>query len=98
MVNAQQQALRDFTKYIWWKTPDDALQYERRLIAQVMNLGDWEDTRRLETTFGPEKLVDALKNAEAGWFTPRMWNFWHYRLGLAESEDDMPTLPTRRFQ
>uniref|UniRef100_E6QBC7 Uncharacterized protein n=1 Tax=mine drainage metagenome TaxID=410659 RepID=E6QBC7_9ZZZZ len=97
-MDAQQQALRDFTKYIWWKTPDDALQYERRLIAQVMNLGDWEDTRRLETTFGQEKLVDSLKNAEAGWFTPRMWNFWHYRLGLAQSEDDIPTPPVRRFQ
>lgn len=54
-MNAQQQALRDFTKYIWWKTTDDALHYERSLIAQVMNLGGWEDVRRLETTFGPEE-------------------------------------------
>ena len=35
-----------------------------------MNLGDWEDTRRLEITFCREELVDALKNAEAGWFAP----------------------------
>ena len=97
-MDAQQQVLRDFTKYIWWKTPDDALQYERRLIAQVMNLGSWEDTRRLETTFGPEKLVDALEKADAGWFTPRRWNFWHYRLGLTQYPDDMPALPVRRFQ
>ena len=46
-----------------------------------MNLGDWEDTRRLEVSFGKDELIDALKNAEAGWFTPRIWNFWHYRLG-----------------
>ena len=96
-MDAQKQALRDFARYIWWKAPDDALQYERRLIAQVINLGDWEDTRRLETTFGPEKLVDALKHAEAGWFTPRMWHFWHYRLDLAKKEEDIPPLPIRRF-
>jgi len=97
-MGTQQQILRHFTKYIWWKTPDDALQFERRLIAQVMNLGDWEDTRRLEISFEKEKLIDALKNAEAGWFTPRMWNFWHYRLGLALSESDIPNLPARKFQ
>lgn len=96
-MDARQQTLRDFTKYIWWKTPDDALLVERRLIAQVMNLGDWKDTRRLETIFEREKLIDALKNAEAGWFTPRMWSFWHYRLGLAKSQDDIPPLPSRRF-
>lgn len=98
MDTQQQQALRDFAKYIWWKTPDDALLYERRLIAQVMNLGSWEDTRRLEITVGADVLIDALESAEAGWFTARMWNFWHYRLGLAQSEDDVPPLPVRGFQ
>ena len=33
-MDAQQQALRGFTKYIWWKTPDEALQYERRLLPR----------------------------------------------------------------
>ena len=97
-MNTRQQTLSDFTRYIWWKTPDEVLQHERRLIAQVMNLGDWEDTRRLEISFGKEELIDALKNAEAGWFTPRMWNFWHYRLGLSLSESEIPKLPVRKFQ
>ena len=96
-MDTRQQALRDFTKYIWWKTPDEALLYERRLIAQVMNLGNWDDTRRLEITVESDALIDALKNAEAGWFTPRMWHYWHYRLGLAQSEEGIPPLPVRRF-
>lgn len=96
-MDTRQQALRDFTRYIWWKTPDEALLYERRLIAQVMNLGTWEDTRRLEITVGADALIDALRNAEAGWFTPRIWHFWHYRLGLVQREDDMPPMPVRRF-
>lgn len=98
MVDAQQRALRDFAKYLWWKSADEAVKEERRLIAQVMNLGDWEDTRRLEVTFTRGQLEDALEYAEAGWFTPRMWHFWHYRLGLAKSEEDIPPLPKRSFR
>lgn len=97
MNEQQQQAARYFAKYIWWKKPEEAVLWERRLIAQVMNLGNWEDTLRLENTFDKETLIDAVQHAEAGWFTPRMWHFWHYRLDLAKTEEGVPTIPVRRF-
>ncbi|WP_215843263.1 hypothetical protein HHS34_005260 [Acidithiobacillus montserratensis] len=90
--------MRELTKYIWWKKPDEAMQDERRLIAQVMCLGDWDDTLKLESNVEREALIGAIKNAEAGWFTPRAWHFWHYRLGLAKNESDIPQLPVRKFR
>jgi hypothetical protein len=37
-------ALRPLAKkYIWWETPDEALESPRRVIAQVMNIGTFED-------------------------------------------------------
>lgn len=33
------EALKSFAKYIWWKTPDEAVAFPERLVAQVMNIG-----------------------------------------------------------
>jgi hypothetical protein len=33
-------------KYVWWKTPDEAVSMPERVIAQVMDVGDFEDARR----------------------------------------------------
>jgi hypothetical protein len=41
--------LRPFaTRYVWWKTAEEALQYPERLVAQVMNIGSFEDLQRLD--------------------------------------------------
>ena len=90
-------ALSGFTHYIWWKQPDEVLVDSRRLIAQVMNLGTWDDVRRMEEIVSRDGFVDALEHAEPGWFSPDKWHFWHYRLGLAQQPEDMPPVPVRRF-
>lgn len=81
-------------KYIWWKSPDEALRMPQRIIAQVMNLGDYEDVQILASQLGDEMLCEALARAEAGQFDKRSWTYWHYRLGLAEL-DEVPPLPAR---
>lgn len=83
--------------YIWWKSPDEALEFPERIITQVMNMGDWTDVRIMEKTIPRETLRDALQNAQAGWLDPPSWHFWHYRLGLAKTERDVPPLPQRRI-
>lgn len=83
-------------KYVWWKTPDEALLTPERVIAQVMNIGDYADVQALAKLLGDGILREVLSNAEAGQFTARSWAYWHYRLGLA-SVDHLPPLPTRRF-
>jgi hypothetical protein len=34
-------------KYIWWQTPESAVTSPHRIIAQVMNLGTFEDAQAL---------------------------------------------------
>lgn len=83
-------------KYIWWKSPDEAVAFPERVIAQVMDIGAWEDVQALADQVGDDVLRDVLRHAEAGWFNVRSWTYWHYRLGLAKLEQ-VPPLPSRRF-
>ena len=83
-------------KYVWWKTPDEAVAMPERVIAQVMNIGDYADVQTLATQVGDDRLRDVLTHAEIGQFNVRSWVYWHYRLGLAEV-DEVPPLPTQRF-
>jgi hypothetical protein len=83
-------------KYLWWKTPDEAVAFPERLIAQVMDLGDFEDVAALVAQAGEAELRDVLLHAEAGQFSARSWAYWHYRLGIARV-GEVPPLPERRF-
>lgn len=82
-------------KYVWWKTPEEAVSQPERVIAQVMNIGDFEDARALHIAVGDAVLTDVLRHAEIGQFSPRSWAYWHYRLGLARPEQ-LPPMPTRQ--
>jgi len=82
-------------KYVWWKRPDEALKLPQRVMAQVMDLGTWDDVLRLAAQVGDDRLRDVLAHAEAGQFSPRSWAYWHYRLGHVET-DSVPSMPTRK--
>ena len=82
-------------KYVWWKTPDEALAKPERVIAQVMDIGDYADVQALATVVGDAVLTDVLKRADIGAFNPRSWAYWHYRLGLADA-GCVPPMPMRR--
>jgi hypothetical protein len=97
MENIDPHALKSLaSKYVWWKTPDAAVAMPERVIAQVMNIGDYDDVQILVHQVSNEVLRDVLTHAQAGQFGPRSWAYWHYRLGLA-SVDHVPPLPTRSF-
>ncbi len=83
-------------KYLWWKTPDEAVAYPERLIAQVMNIGDFADIAAIAAEVGDDALREVLQRGEAGQFSARSWAYWHYRLGLAKV-GEVPPLPVRRF-
>lgn len=88
--------MRLATRYVWWKTPDEALATPRRVIAQVMNIGDYADVQALADQASDQLLRDVLAHAEAGQFNARSWAYWHYRLGLAQL-GGVPAVPARRF-
>ena len=72
------------------------MDYPARVVTQVMNIGVFEDARRLAETLGDDCLRAVLRQAEAGQFNARSWHYWHYRLGLAEPGQVLP-LPVRRI-
>jgi hypothetical protein len=90
------QAIRPLAKkYIWWETPDEALEFPQRVIAQVMNIGTFEDVSLLVDIVGEDELRQVLRNAEAGQFDDRSWHYWHFRLGLTAGDAEPPPLPVR---
>ncbi len=88
--------LRLASRYIWWKSPDDALLYPDRVVAQVMDIGDFYDMEELARLVGDDRLRAVLAQAQAGQFRPRSWHYWHHRLGLVAS-DGVPPLPARKL-
>lgn len=83
-------------KYVWWKTPEEALRQPERVVAQVMDIGDYDDVQALAKQADDEYLREVLTHAEAGQFDPRSWAYWHYRLGLCE-HGKVPAMPPRRI-
>jgi hypothetical protein len=97
VIHIKQESLKPFAqKYIWWKTPEEAITMPERVIAQVMNIGDYSDVQALVSQVGEDVLSEVLTHAQAGQFNERSWAYWHYRLGLS-SLDQVPALPVRRF-
>ena len=84
------------SKYVWWKTAAEALATPQRVLAQVMNIGDYTDVQALANVVGDDALRGVLSSAEAGQFNARSWTYWHCRLKLAEL-GCVPPLPSRRF-
>ena len=83
-------------RYIWWKTPDEAIEFPQRIAAQVMNIGAWEDVVDMVDALGDDYLRLVLRTAEAGQLNARSWHYWHYRLGLAEyGTRPVPPMPER---
>ena len=53
-------------KYVWWKTPDEAVAMPERVVAQVMNIGDYDDVQALVDRVGEFHLRDVLRQATTG--------------------------------
>jgi hypothetical protein len=84
-------------KYIWWKTPNEAILFENRVLAQIMNIGDFEDEMNLISLIGKDRLKETIQQAEAGWFSPQSWAFWHRILHITPLNAEVPNLPKRVF-
>ena len=83
-------------KYIWWQPPTVVANDPHRNIAQVMDLGTFEDVRTLEAQVGIDAFKQTLIDARPGEFSERSWHYWHLTLGLAEIAS-VPPMPMRRF-
>jgi hypothetical protein len=82
-------------RYIWWKSPEEAVALPDRVIAQVMNIGDYDDVQSLLALVGEDRFRHVLTHAEIGQFNARSWAYWHYRLGLTPTDALPPSMPER---
>ena len=77
-------------RYIWWETANNAMGYPQKIMAQVMNIGVWDDICKLVELFPQEALLNVLNTAEVGQFNEKSWYFWHNRF-----TDKVPPMPQR---
>ncbi|MDH2909882.1 MAG: hypothetical protein PXZ07_07215 [Candidatus Eremiobacteraeota bacterium] len=82
-------------KYLWWRSPEAAMRSPNRVIAQVLEMGDFDDVQRAIETFGERALIDVVECAEPGWLSPKSWAYWHYRLRLTPYDRTPPPAPRR---
>ena len=82
-------------RYVWWKTPEEAVEFPYLVVARVMNIGDYDDVQALARSVGDDYLREVITHAEIGQFNARSWHYWHYRLRLAK-HGKVPPLPRRR--
>jgi hypothetical protein len=76
--------------YLWWEGAHDAA----RAVIQIMNWGTYRDILSLERLVPPAQLAEAMRNAAPGLLSPRSWEFWRGRLGVAGLA--VPSEPLRR--
>ena len=84
-------------RYIWWLSPAKAMLDPHHVMAQVMNIGTFEDCMTLRVLAGDDDLRMVLHEARPGEFSDRSWHYWHQILqksGLAQ----VPELPVRTFE
>jgi hypothetical protein len=71
-------------RYIWWTPPERVVaDGMARLVAQVMELGTWEDANALIACVGEAPLLAVLDDPPAGVISDKSLAFWHIRLGRA---------------
>lgn len=80
-------------RLFWWKSPEEALRWPVRFLAQVMTLGTWEDIQLARRYWTDDDFRAVLRLPPPGVFDPRSWSYWHCVLGLLP----VPPLPRRRL-
>lgn len=84
-------------KHLWWPAPKGVTGHSPdRIIAQVMDKGNYTEYRLLERAFGVDRIKEIIRHAQPGWFNEKSWYFWHYRLNLCEL-GKVPPLPARSY-
>jgi hypothetical protein len=69
-------------KYVWWTSPDITVSENiDKLVANVMELGTWDDAVALLDTIGADPFLEILDAPPIGVISDKSLAFWHHRLG-----------------
>ena len=84
-MNAASTELQNLAaRLIWWQPVEVSLQSPVRLVAQVMNLGTWEEVQQASRIFGWDAFREVIDKAQPGWLDRRSWSYWHAFFGLPD--------------
>ena|SRR3989338_2335693 len=81
-------------RYVWWEGPAWAYQHPTVFLANLMEMGTWEDIQIVRKILGDEVLKQVLKEAPPGYFHYRSWDYWHHKFHMTP----IPPLPHRTFE
>lgn len=81
------------SRYVWWDSTAWAYSHPEVFLSNVMNLGNWDDIQSLRKAVNNKILKQVLRNAPAGYFNYRSWDYWHAKLGVKS----VPVLPKRKY-
>jgi hypothetical protein len=88
-------ALREAARRcLWFKTPEEAIDFPEQLAAHILTYGATEDIDALRAQLGIDDIRDALDAAPPGVFDARSWAYWNVKVGRF----DAPPMPIRRFE
>ncbi len=80
-------------KYVWWEPPAWAYKHSDVFLANVMNLGNWDDIQVLRQAVGDDTLKIVLSDPPTGYFNYRSWDYWHVKFDILP----IPPLPKRKL-
>ncbi len=86
----KENTIKYLSKYIWFDREETIKDNPYKVIAYAMRYADVDDFPTI-FSLGKDVLKDVLKQAQAGWFDKKNWNFWHTILKI----DNIPDLPKR---
>ncbi len=92
-LHASSQLNQLVKRYVWWETPDWAYAHPKVFLANIMNLGSWNDIQALRKVLGDEPLKITLQDAPIGYFNYRAWDYWHVKFNILP----IPPLPKREL-
>lgn len=88
-------ALRDAARRcLWFKSPEEAVDYPEHLAAHIMTYGGTADIDALREQLDLDDIRSALDAAPPGVFDARSWAYWNVKVGRFET----PPMPVRRFE
>jgi hypothetical protein len=80
-------------RVVWFKTPDEAVDYPELFLAHVMTYGSLDDIITTMKHYSEADFEAVLNHPPAGVFDRRSWNYWNLRY----HHEPVPPLPQRKI-
>ncbi len=92
-MNYPEDMRRVARRVVWFKTPEEALEYPKLFLAHVMTYGTMDDLMVATKYYSDADFEAVLHDPPAGIFDRRSWTYWNLRY----HHEPVPPLPQRKI-